>query len=573
MRLLFDIETDGLYWDVSKTHCIVAIDVDNGKEHVFRPNEINDGLKLLMAADELIGHNIIGYDLPVIEKLFPEFHYEGKITDTLVLSRLIYSAIKERDFDLARKGVLETKMIGSHSLKAWGQRLRFAKGDFGETTDWSEFSEEMLAYCIQDVRLNLKLFEVLAGKNYSETAIKLEHDFAIICSKQERDGFPFNEQAASSLYAELAQRKADIEADMQATFEPTIIELKTKTKVIPFNPSSRQQIADRLMKRGWKPTEFTPSGEPKVDEDVLKQVDIPEAKVLKEYLLLVKRLGQLSEGNNAWLKLSRNGKIHGRLNTNGAVTGRTTASNPNMQQIPSVRSQYGKEMRALFYAPEGWQLMGCDVSGLELRALAHMIARYDGGKYATVLLEGDIHTENQNLAGLKTRDQAKTMIYALNYGAGDAKLASILESDNPKDGKKLRDTFMKRLPALKKLTDAVKEKAKTQGYINGLDGRIITISQPHAALNYLLQGAGAAICKKWVVIFHELLRERGYKDGVDYIQVAYIHDELQVLVRPENANDIGLLCVEAIRKAGEFFNFRLPLDGEFKVGNNWADTH
>lgn len=573
MRLLFDIETDGLYWEVSKTHCIVAIDVDNGKEHIFRPDQINDGLKMLMAADELIGHNIIDYDLPVLEKLFPEFRFEGKITDTLVLSRLIYSAIKERDFELARKGVLETKMIGSHSLKAWGQRLRFAKGDFGETTDWSEFSEEMLAYCIQDVRLNLKLFELLDGKNYSETAIKLEHDFALICAKQERDGFPFNEAAAASLYATLAQRKADIEADMQKVFEPTIIEMKTKTKTIPFNPASRQQIADRLMKRGWKPTEFTPSGEPKIDETVLDGIDMPEAKLLNEYLMLVKRLGQLGEGNNAWLKLSRNGRMHGRLNTNGAITGRTTASNPNMQQIPSVRAEYGKEMRALFYAPEGWQLLGCDVSGLELRALAHMVARYDGGKYATVLLEGDIHTENQNLAGLQSRDQAKTMIYALNYGAGDMKLASILGSDKAKDGKKLRDTFMKRLPALKKLTDAVKEKAKTQGYITGLDGRIISIHSPHAALNFLLQGAGAAICKKWVVIFHELLRERGYKDGVDYIQVAYIHDELQILVRPENANDIGHICVEAIRRAGEFFNFRLPLDGEFKVGNNWADTH
>ena len=573
MRLLFDIETDGLYWDVSKIHCIVAIDVTSGTEYIFRPSEIAEGLALLSAADELIGHNILDYDLPVLKKLFPSFEFTGKVTDTLVLSRLIFSNVKDKDFERARKGALEAKMIGSHSLKAWGQRLRFAKGSFGEATDWAEFTEDMLSYCVNDVRLNLKLYEVLDGKKYSEAAIKLEHEFAQICSKQERDGFPFDEQKAASLYATLAQRKSDIENQLRETFEPTVIVLKTKTKTIPFNPASRQQIADRLMKRGWVPTVFTESGEPKVDETVLSTLDMEEAKIISEYLMLTKRLGQLSEGKNAWLKLSRNGRMHGRLNTNGAVTGRTTASNPNMQQVPSVRAPFGKECRELFHAPEGWQLLGCDVSGLELRALAHMVARYDGGKYATVMLEGDIHTENQNLAGLKNRDQAKVMIYALNYGAGDLKLASILGSNKPKDGKNLRDTFMKRLPALKKLTDAVKEKAKSQGFISGLDGRIIHIAQPHAALNYLLQGAGAAICKKWVILFHELLRERGYEDGVDYIQVAYIHDELQILVRPENANDIGLICVEAIRKAGEFFNLRLPLDGEFKVGNNWADTH
>ena len=430
----------------------------------------------------------------------------------------------------------------------------------------------MLSYCRQDVELNTQLYILMAGKNYSPRALELEHDFATICAKQEQDGFPFDEQKAAALYAVLSSRRAEIETELQNTFEPTVIELKTKTKTIPFNPSSRQQIADRLMKRGWKPDTFTPTGEPKVDEKILETIDMPEAQLISEYLMLIKRLGQLSEGKNAWMKLSRDGKLHGRLNTNGASTGRTTASNPNLQQVPSTRALWGKECRELFYAPAGWKLLGCDVSGLELRCLAHVMARYDGGSYAKVLLEGDIHSENARLAGLD-RNQAKTMIYALNYGAGDAKLATILGSDNPKDGKALRNKFMKRLPALKKLTDAVKTKAKAQGWIYGLDRRIIHVAAPFAALNYLLQGMGAVICKQWVVNFHKLAKEAGYVSGEDFIQVAYIHDELQILVRTENANDIGKICVDAIKQAGEDFSFRLPLDGEFGVGNSWADTH
>lgn len=571
MRLVFDIETNGLMPEVDTIHCIVAQDVDTKEVFEFRPHETSEGLALLKSADELIGHNIISYDIPVIEHI-TGVSFDKAITDTLVMSRLIYSNIKDKDFELSRKGKLESKLIGSHALKAWGQRLKNNKGDFGETSDWSTFSEEMLSYCRQDVLLNTQLFELMDKKNYSPVSLELEHKFATICARQEHDGFPFDEQKAAVLYAVLSGRRDEIERELQDTFEPTVIEMKTKTKTIPFNPSSRQQIADRLIKRGWVPTVHTPTGEPKVDEKILEGIDMPEAKLISEYLMLIKRLGQLSEGKNAWLKLARGGKIHGRLNTNGAATGRTTASNPNLQQVPSTRAPWGKECRELFYAPAGWKLLGCDVSGLELRCLAHVMARYDGGSYAKVLLEGDIHTENARLAGLD-RNQAKTMIYALNYGAGDAKLAAILGSEDAKDGKALRNKFMKRLPALKKLTDAVKSKAKEQGWIYGLDRRIIHVAAPFAALNYLLQGMGAVICKQWVVNFHELVREAGFVSGKDFIQVAYIHDELQILVRNENADAIGNICIDAIKKAGEDFSFRLPLTGEYGVGNTWADTH
>lgn len=571
MRLIFDIETNGLMPDVDTIHCIVAQDVDTLEVFEFRPDEIEQGLTFLSTAEELIGHNVISYDVPVISHVTGTV-FDCKITDTLVMSRLIYSNIKEKDFELSRKGKLDSKLIGSHSLKAWGQRLKNQKGDFGADTDWATFSEEMLSYCRQDVELNTQLYILMDKKNYSPVSLELEHKFATICAQQEVDGFPFDEQKAAALYAVLSGRRIEIEQELQATFEPTVIEMKTKTKTIPFNPSSRQQIADRLIKRGWKPTVLTPSNAPKVDEKILSEIDMPEAKLISEYLMLIKRLGQLSEGKNAWMKLSRNGKLHGRLNTNGAATGRTTASNPNLQQVPSTRAPWGKECRELFYAPAGWKLLGCDVSGLELRCLAHVMAKYDDGAYAKVLLEGDIHSENARLAGLD-RNQAKTMIYALNYGAGDAKLAAILGSEDAKDGKALRNKFMKRLPALKKLTDAVKTKAKAQGWIYGLDRRVIHVAAPFAALNYLLQGMGAVICKQWVVNFHELMKEAGYVSGKDFIQVAYIHDELQILVRNENADDIGKICVDAIVKAGKDFNFRLPLDGEFGVGINWADTH
>ena len=392
--------------------------------------------------------------------------------------------------------------------------------------------------------------------------------------KQQNVGFPFNVEKAQKLYTLLAARKQDIEINLVDKMEPTVVELKTKTKTIPFNPASRQQIADRLQKRGWKPEEFTPSGDPKIDEKILSGIDMPEARLLTEYLMLNKRLGQLGNGKQAWLKLERNGRIHGRVNHMGAVTSRCTHSDPNVAQVPSAGAAFGKECRELFHAPSGYSLLGADASGLELRCLAHYMNRYDGGKYGREILEGDIHTANQVAAGLATRPQAKTFIYGFLYGAGNEKIGQII-GKGAKEGGRIKKRFLAKTPALKKLTEALNNRLEQQRgdkYIKGLDGRLIPIRHPHAALNTLLQSAGAIVCKKWYATVEQMIRDKGYTEEQVSI-VAFVHDEVQILVKHGLEETIGEITKAAIKETEQAYDFKCPLDSEYQVGSSWADTH
>ena len=300
--IIFDIETDGLLEEVTKIHCLVMQDTRTGVVWKFFGDNLKEGIQILKESPQIGGHNVISFDIPVLEKLYG-FHYEGEVFDTLVASRLIWSNLKEKD--LIKRSV-DNRLIGSHSLKAWGQRLCYHKGDYGDTNNaWDSFSIEMLEYCVQDVALNVKLYELIGRKNYPQEPMELEHEMAKMLFKQQMVGFPFDVESAQKLFSRLSARKQEIESTLVDTLEPTIVELKTKTKIIPFNPASRQQIADRLMKKGWTPKDFTPSGDPKVDEKILAGIDMPEARLLTEFLMLNKRLGQLGNGKQAWLKLGR----------------------------------------------------------------------------------------------------------------------------------------------------------------------------------------------------------------------------------------------------------------------------
>lgn len=469
----------------------------------------------------------------------------------------------------------------------------------------------MESYCENDVVVTRKLYEMFLKEKYSPDALDLEQEFALIMSKQEKKGVLFDVEKARTLYATLAKRRVELEQELQRVFEPEKVEMKStkfvfmgetydtkakaaeharhyakhygktikscleliqtggnKTKEIPFNCGSRDQIANRFIKKySWKPVDFTPDGKPKIDESVLKAMPYPEAAPLCEYLMIQKRLGQLAEGKEAWVKLEKSGRIHGRVNTNGAVTGRCTHSNPNMAQVPAVRAPYGKECRELFTVQQGYRLVGADASGLELRCLAHFMGKWDDGAYAKELLEGDIHTANQKAAGLQTRDQAKTFIYAFLYGAGDAKIGTIV-GKGQEEGSKLRANFLKKTPALKYLKDAV-EKAAKRGYLLGLDGRKLWIRSEHAALNTLLQSAGALVMKKACCILNKKITEWAYTAHF----VLNVHDEWQLEVKEHQASHLGELAVQSIREAGDFFKFRCPLDGEYRIGNNWAETH
>jgi DNA polymerase-1 len=577
MDLVFDIETDDL--QATLVHCIVAQDADSGEIFKFPPNKLEEGYKFLTTADRLIGHNIIGFDIPLVER-FGGVDLSGKeVIDTLVLSRL---------FNPARDG--------GHSLESWGFRLGLSKIDF---TDYLNYSSEMLEYCVRDVTLNTMVYKALRheSKGFSKSCIEIEQSVAKIIKQQEVNGFKFDMKSALTLLAELREKKQMIEDEVHNTFKPKWVDTKLVTPYIrttdgqlskrgltddeyarclntlnhepfmrqtlqDFNLGSRKQIGEYLIDFGWKPDRFTPTGQPIVDEKTLSEVThIHEAKLIADFLLIQKRIAQV----DSWVSSVRDDeRVHGFVIPNGAITGRMTHRNPNMAQVPSVHSPYGKECRSCWVVDEGNVLLGVDASGLELRMLAHYM---DDDEYIKEILDGDIHTANQKAAKLKSRNQAKTFIYALMYGAGDEKLGKVVEG-NTADGKRAREYFFDNNPAFKSLRDRV-TRASAKKYLKGLDGRKLYIRNTHAALNTLLQGAGAIVMKKALGILDDLLR----LNTIDYKFVANIHDEWQIEVKESQAEFTGELAVKSIIQAGEEFNLRCPMDGEYKIGRNWSETH
>jgi DNA polymerase I-like protein with 3'-5' exonuclease and polymerase domains len=558
---------------------MVAHDIDTDEVHTFVGDiEIKKGLQLLSKADDLVGHNIVDYDLPVLKKLFNwEPKQEVTLWDTLIMAKLAFQDIRNHDFRQKPVG-LEPAMYGSHKLKAWGQRLGEHKGDF-DGGDWQTYSPEMLEYCIQDNKTTVVLFKYLKGMDLSVRSLELETQIQQTAVRMEINGFTFDEKAGASLYADLAEQREVIRKSLVTVFPTRTVKRTSektgkplKDQVIEFNPSSRDHIAYWFKKNyDWKPKEFTPSGKAEINEEILNALDYPEAKQLAQYFMLEKRIGMLGEGNGAWLRLIRNGRIHGRMNVNGAATGRATHSNPNMAQIPSVRKPYGKEIRSLFTVPKGYKLVGTDLSGIELRCLAHYLAAYDNGEYANEIMHGDVHTRTMEAAGLPTRDKAKTFTYALLYGAGDAKMGAIV-GGGLKEGKAMKAKFFTSLPAFGTLSDKVK-KAAERGFILALDGRRLPVRSGHGAINSLLQGAAAVIAKKWVVTYEKMCEEQGWINGKDFWFSAFVHDEVQVTCREDLAEKCAEISVAAALKAGEELGVRIPVGAEAKVGNNWYDCH
>ena len=651
--LIFDIETDGLLQDLTKIHTMTIYDTNTKKYQRYDKEHTKEGVERLNGA-EIYGHNVIAFDVPAIKQLYPDFK-PAKVHDSLVIARLLFADIK--DEDLKNKNI-DTKLYGSHSLKAWGQRLGLLKGSFGETTDWAEWSQEMSDYCELDVKVTVKLYEYLNkfSSRFDCYAYELEHKVASIIARQVAFGFMFDNDKAEDLYMQLIQRQSELLREFRTIFKPWLERGEeftpakdnktkgyragcpmTKLKLVEFKPGSGAHIARYFKKTyGWKPDTFTDTREPKIDGDVLDSLPYPEAKLLAEYQLISKRLSQLATGSQAWMsQVGKDGRMHGYVNSCGAVTGRMTHSNPNVAQVPKVsfdktkgflygaEGSYSTECRELFRVPEGYRLVGCDASGLELRTLSHYLAKYDGGAYGREVLDGDIHTANQKAAGLPTRDKAKTFIYGWLYGGGDLMIGLSIHNPlevvrehktkypekyqafkkrfvkdsftlNDKvytkvskgkwceltndlicyaiDGFLIKERFLKSLPALTDLREAVAQKAKEQKYIKGLDGRILKIRSVHSSLNVLLQSAGAIVMKQYLVMLDEALSAR-FRAGEDYEFVANIHDEVQIQVKEAYAKDVAKICIETFARVTEFFNFRIRLDGEAKIGNNWKETH
>lgn len=609
-RLVFDIETDGFLEHLTKIHSLVIYDPDRevmdsyADQPGFLP--IRQGVERLMNAGLVIGHNIIKFDIPAIQKIYPWFEIpEDRVFDTLVATRVIWSDIKELDFKRAKspKFQFPKKLIGQHGLKAWGYRMGVLKGTYLEENDFENWTPELQSYCERDVEVNDRLLRQIDKARAAwdwEQCLQLEHRFAHILWLMEQRGFCFDVAAAQSLYVDLAGEREELRQELVDLFEPWYVGKSTfvpkrdnkkmgytagveltKIELTHFDPGSRKKVGDRLQNvRGWVPKQdqWTKGGDPKIDDEILGTLKYPEAPQLARFYMLTKLLGQLAEGDRAWIKLERNGRIHGSVNPNGAVTGRCTHAAPNVAQVPSSRKPYGKECRGLFKASPGMVLVGADAEGLELRGLAHFMALWDKGAYAKTVVEGkkedgsDAHSVNQGVAGLPTREHAKTFIYALIYGAQDLKLGSIVGKGR-KAGTQMRSKTMKGLPALGKLSEAVADRVALNGYLVGLDGRKLNVRSKHSALNTLLQSAGALVMKLATVLLYDDLTERGYVFGPDWALVAHVHDEFQIECRKEIADEIGRAACEAITRAGEFFEFKCPLAGSYDIGETWADTH
>jgi len=569
-----DIETDGL--NPSVIWCIAIQNINDESTRVFYPNLDSDFNNWVQSGEveTLVFHNGIAFDVPVLERLLGTDFTGICIEDTMLLSQL----------DSPRRE-------GGHSLANWGEYLGYPKGDH---EDWSKLSDEMVEYCLRDVEITTKVYRILMQKGLSKDAIKLEYATKKHCTLQEKNGWLFDEHGAVHILQQINEDLRKAEEEVHKNFPPlpvwrskVPVENRFKkdlTRSIAYqkevdlechtnddgdygywaypelNLGSRQQVGRHLMHYGWKPEVFTETERPKVDESTLKDVDIPEAKIIARYLMLQKRKGQV----DSWLDAldDRTGRIHCRVHTMGTVTHRMSSSKPNLQQVTASSKEYGPEMRALFTVPEDKVLVGADLSGLELRCLAHYMK---SDNYTKELLTGDIHAVNQKLAGLKTRDKAKTFIYAFLYGAGDAKIGSIVGQDSSV-GKTIKERFLKNTPSLAKLKQQV-GKASDKGYLKALDGRHVRVRSEHASLNFLLQSAGAIIAKRAWVIFHELATH------LDYKQLGVIHDEIQIECSPDDAEEIGKLTVKAMELTTDYYKLRCPISGEYKIGRSWNETH
>ena len=556
-KVIFDIETT---MTADKIWCIVCKHGDT--YYQFREDKLHRFEEFIKQTDEVIGHNIIGFDIPVVNKIFGyDLFANCKKTDTLILSRLLNPMIE-----------------GGHSLKNWGAKLGHNKIHF-EQFDF--FTEEMLTYCRNDVELTEKLYKFLSTKTKDfGQSIELEHKVAEIIQKQHERGFKINVIDAYELQCKFQEDMNDLTSKVRETFPPLKVETEfipksnnkargyvkgvpfTKVKYKEFNLGSRQQIAERLVMLGWKPKKKTDKGHIIVDEKVLSEIhNIPEAKLINRYLMLQKRIAQVS----SWIEaIKEDGRVHGKVITNGTITGRMSHQSPNMAQIPAVYSPYGKECRALWTVNKGYKLVGVDASGLELRMLAHYMNDKD---YIHEVVNGDIHTTNQVAAGLGSRDESKTFIYAFIYGAGSKKIGSII-GGSERDGERIKEKFLRATPSLRFLREKV-ERIAQRRWVRGLDQRKIIIRYPHAALNTLLQGAGATVMKYALT----LLEEYVIRKQIKAFPVVNVHDEFQYEVEEGRADEFGKLAVQSIINAGKQLNVRCPLNGEYKIGNNWSETH
>ena len=583
MEVVFDIETDGL--NPTVIHVMVAKEVGVKGNYIIRGPKAF--AKFAPKVSKWIAHNGTGFDCKVVENLWGYKIPLSKQVDTLVLSRL---------FNPMRKG--------GHSLKSWGIRLDEYKGEFN---DWSQYSEEMKEYCKQDVKVTELVYQELLkeGSKFSQASIDLEHQVHAIMCEQEANGFLLDTELAQEIYTTCLAETTRIERDIKEFMVPIAVPVKevnlkykkdgsifanqllegcnvqgdyTKIMWEEFNLASQPQINKRLNRLGWKPTVKTKGGDSyKICPENLATIPdtAPQAvKGLKTWKVLETRWKLASE----WLQGSQvDGRVHGQVITPGAVTHRAAHRGPNMANIPSVPhgkdgilwkmdGLYAAECRQAFTVPEGKLLVGTDAAGIQLRVLAHYM---NDPVYTEQVIDGDIHTFNMNALGrfCKDRPTAKTFIYAFLLGAGVGKIAEILGCNAAQANKSMQN-FYEALPTLKRLKSEA-ARAASMGWMKGLDGRILSIGSEHLALSVYLQGGETVIMRLANLLWYS----KAKKEGLNFKQCAWVHDEWQTEVDADQAERLGELQVQAIKDAGTFFKLNCPMDGEAKIGRNWLETH
>lgn len=586
MTLFFDLEANGFLTDEPKADrlwCAEVWDSETDTWSSYRSpagdlSDFHDLVAQLQEASEICAHNALGYDVPLLEELYGVRFDRRRVRDTLVESRLIWPELGRADF--SREG-FPRRLSGDHSLEAWGWRLRERKQEWKH--GFEEWHPEMPGYCRQDVKTLARLARHTAKQNVPIRARELEHRFADVIARRNRVGCGFATEEAEKLCGRLAAARTALRARVDEAFEPWLKEWETpkkklkRSKVVPFNPNSSPQIIRHFTeRRGWKPTkaQLTRTGNPSATEKILRTFSWPEAEVLADYLLVNSRLRSLAEGpSGGYLGQVRDHRLYGMIWHVGAPTARCSHSKPNLANIPKASSPWGREFRSLFRPRPGWVMVGADASGIEVRGLAHYLAKLDGGAYRDRLLHGDIHLVHraalpvsQDDAG---RDQGKTFFYAFLYGAQGERLGRILGSTT-EVGARTRHQFAQRIEGLAQLIRGVQKVGLAKGYLIGLDGRKLFCRDKHAMLNTLLQGFGAIVMKLATVLAcEEIYRKYPHRAEL----MLHVHDEMQFECEPEIKHEVGRICVWAFEEAGRQLGVRLPLTGEYKHGESWADTH
>jgi len=620
-RLVIDIETDSTsVMDVKNVWCVVIKDIDQNKITTYTQQQLtsrnSDFFSRLKNAYKIIGHNILGYDLLILKRLYELEIHPNQVVDTLLVSRL-----------------LEPDRDDGHSLESWGKRLGYPKIEY---EDFTKFTVQMLDYCINDVNLTEKLFKYFESEieQYNKS-LELEHWFAHIIGLQTLNGFRIDLDKVNNLYSELEKESNEIITKLKTLMPPVKDEKhfqecideklllsvndrsyvyrtrkseQIKEKLFRFtesNPRSRDQIIDFFKKKyKWEPKVFTDKGNPKMDEDILSTLEFSEAKLFHRLFRLDKQKSMIKNGNGGWLNYLKGDRIHGSVITIGTSTSRCAHNSPNMAQVDKKDIR----MRQVWVPRKNWKLMGADAKGLELRMLAHYLNRYDQGAYGVLVTGDDIHTENKNIIGLQNRELAKTFIYALIYGGGNLKLGYIVSEDLGipvkininlpwfqdeelkkqvesdiklkselgrliKLGKESRTKIEDNLTGYKELTEDIKKVLGAKGILKGIDGRPLHPRKEYSALNLLIQSAGAIICKKWLVEWYKELTKLGYNHGEDYAFVANVHDEIQLEYNHSLEALLKELSKKAIKTTEKELGVKVSLDIDIKTGENWGETH